>query len=52
VSNDLPAYIYPAYTRGERVVDGIVHIVGVLFGVAALSVLLTLSFLQSPIWRR
>jgi len=48
VSDDLPADIYPVYTRGERVLDGIVHIVGVLFGVAALSVLLTLSILQKP----
>lgn len=40
--------LYPVYTRNERVADGVVHITGVLFGVVALSVLLTFSVLYKP----
>lgn len=38
--------LYPVYTRNERVADGVVHILGVLFGVVAFSVLLTFSALH------
>lgn len=40
--------IYPTYSKGERVADGAIHVMGVLFGIVSLSVLLTLSVLEKP----
>lgn len=36
-------HAYPAYSLRERVADGAVHVAGLVFGVTALAVLLTLS---------
>lgn len=40
--------IYPVYSRGEQLADSIVHVAGLTFGVAALSVLMTFAGLQLP----
>lgn len=40
--------MYPQYTRNEQLADGVIHVVGVIFGIAALSVLLTVSGIYNP----
>lgn len=41
-------YEYPNYTVNERIADSIIHVVGVTFAIAALSVMMTFSSLQQP----
>ncbi len=38
------SHVFPSYTRSEVIADGIVHVLGIAFGITAVAALIVLSF--------